>query len=316
VRAIKVSPSSSASSTASCSSSSSSKHSPGSTHTAHSDTDSERHCDDDSQLPLDFKVSPLRSSFVDLPGASSKLSPGAFAPPSMLSAALPHLYSSPWTTALNPLLQQQLMQAASLSGLYPFGLLHPTVSLGGISGLSSAFAGNNLLTSAPSATSSPVKQAPNVVVSSSDVAQRVKAEPLDEVVKSSSTKAECESASSSPPPANYVINPATGNKVRRNYKNTTKERRSEANARERTRVHTIGASFDQLRHLMPSLSADQKLSKLSILRISCKYILLLGAMTGKDYSEEQRGYSVAECIDMLNDTILAESKAKRQTSDR
>uniref|UniRef100_A0A914WUW9 BHLH domain-containing protein n=1 Tax=Plectus sambesii TaxID=2011161 RepID=A0A914WUW9_9BILA len=322
VRAAKVSLTlSSASSIASCSSSSSSKHSPGSTHTSHSDTDSERHCDDDSQLPSDAKVSPSRPFVFDATaGSSLKSSPqhgGALPPASLLTAAtLPHLYSSPWAAALNPLLQQQLLQAATFGGLYPFGLLHTPIPPIGVGGLSPAALGSGAaFSSTPSSLSpSPTKQTrTTTIAATSSELVKVKTEPADEAKCSSSDNAADRfTSSASPPSTNYVINPATGNKVRRNYKNTTKERRSEANARERTRVHTIGASFDQLRHLMPSLAADQKLSKLSILRISCKYILLLGAMVGKDYSEEQRGYSVAECIDMLNDTILAESKTKRQ----
>lgn len=98
---------------------------------------------------------------------------------------------------------------------------------------------------------------------------------------------------------------------RRNYKSMSRERRMEANARERNRVHTIGAAFDRLRRMVPSFGAEQKLSKLSILRITCKYILLLGAMSGEDYSIDQRNYSVSECVDMLSQTIIQESKLKK-----
>ena len=50
------------------------------------------------------------------------------------------------------------------------------------------------------------------------------------------------------------------------YKNLTRERRLVANARERTRVHTISSAFDELRAQIPSYSCNQKLSKLAILR--------------------------------------------------
>ena len=106
----------------------------------------------------------------------------------------------------------------------------------------------------------------------------------------------------------YIINPATGNRVRRNYKNMTSERRKEANARERSRVHVIAAAFERLRTQVPLVVAEQKLSKLSVLRIACKYILLLGAMNDMDFSHDQQRYSVDECVNMLNDTIAAESK--------
>ncbi|VDD79840.1 unnamed protein product, partial [Mesocestoides corti] len=49
-----------------------------------------------------------------------------------------------------------------------------------------------------------------------------------------------------------------------------------ANARERGRVHTIGAAFDALRRSVP-VSNECKLSKLSILRIAASYIETLTA---------------------------------------
>uniref|UniRef100_A0A915J1L0 BHLH domain-containing protein n=1 Tax=Romanomermis culicivorax TaxID=13658 RepID=A0A915J1L0_ROMCU len=109
----------------------------------------------------------------------------------------------------------------------------------------------------------------------------------------------------------FVINPVTGNKVRKSYKNMTLERRMEANARERTRVHTIGAAFDDLRKLIPTKQPDQKLSKLSILRIACSYILLLAAMNGLDYSAGSQGYSVEECLELVSETLAAESKYRK-----
>lgn len=115
-------------------------------------------------------------------------------------------------------------------------------------------------------------------------------------------------------PVDYVTNPCTGNKVRRNYKNMTRERRVEANARERTRVHTIGNAFDGLRAKIPMLKSDQKLSKLSILRITCGYIMLLAAMNGKDYSADQKGYSVDECVQMFNETLVNETKPTKAAS--
>ncbi|KAK9401625.1 protein atonal 8 [Crotalus adamanteus] len=47
-------------------------------------------------------------------------------------------------------------------------------------------------------------------------------------------------------------------------------RRLLANARERTRVHTISAAFEALRKQVPCYSYGQKLSKLAILRIACR----------------------------------------------
>ena len=61
-------------------------------------------------------------------------------------------------------------------------------------------------------------------------------------------------------------------KQRKNYKNMTRERRVEANARERTRVHAISAAFEGLRRAVPSYSYNQRLSKLAILRIACRSV--------------------------------------------
>lgn len=98
----------------------------------------------------------------------------------------------------------------------------------------------------------------------------------------------------------------------RNYKNMTRERRIEANARERTRVHTISAAFDTLRKSIPAYSNAQKLSKLSVLRISCSYILLLSRIAGMDYSEDQSEPPISECMDLLTKTIQTEGKLRKK----
>ncbi|XP_055303330.1 uncharacterized protein LOC129568999 [Sitodiplosis mosellana] len=102
----------------------------------------------------------------------------------------------------------------------------------------------------------------------------------------------------------------------RNYKNMTRERRIEANARERTRVHTISAAFDTLRQSIPSYSNTQKLSKLSILRVACSYILTLSRMTGLDYSVDQSEPSVASCLEEITRTIQTEGKARKRKDEK
>jgi len=101
----------------------------------------------------------------------------------------------------------------------------------------------------------------------------------------------------------------------RNYKNMTRERRIEANARERTRVHTISAAFDTLRRAIPSYSHNQKLSKLSVLRIACSYILTLSRVAGADYSADNSKPSLAECVDLVSRTIQTEGKLRRKKDD-
>ena len=102
---------------------------------------------------------------------------------------------------------------------------------------------------------------------------------------------------------------------RKNYKNMTRERRVEANARERSRVHTISAAFDGLRRAVPSYSYNQKLSKLAILRIACTYINALTKLTEMDEdapSLKLQDTSFAECVDNCTRTIQTEGKARRR----
>lgn len=101
----------------------------------------------------------------------------------------------------------------------------------------------------------------------------------------------------------------------KNYKNMTRERRIEANARERTRVHTISAAFDTLRQAIPSYSNTQKLSKLSILRVACAYILTLSRMTGLDYSEDQSAPSIQNCLEEITKNIQTEGKARKRKDE-
>lgn len=103
-----------------------------------------------------------------------------------------------------------------------------------------------------------------------------------------------------------------GSSQRRNYKNMSRERRIEANARERTRVHTISAAFDSLRRAVPAYSHNQKLSKLSVLRIAASYILTLSRVLGEDYSADQSQPSIEECIDNVSNTIQSEGKVKKK----
>lgn len=113
--------------------------------------------------------------------------------------------------------------------------------------------------------------------------------------------------------------PACGGsrKEQRNYKNMTRERRIEANARERTRVHTISAAFDTLRRSVPSYSHNQKLSKLSVLRIACSYIMTLtselGGSGGGVGGEEVP--PVAECTDLVTRTIQREGKLRKKKDE-
>lgn len=99
--------------------------------------------------------------------------------------------------------------------------------------------------------------------------------------------------------------------TQRNYKNMTRERRIEANARERTRVHTISAAYEKLRKCIPSYSSSHKLSKLAVLRIAGAYILALSRMMGDDLSADGSQPDVNECIDAVRNILEREGKVKK-----
>ncbi len=104
----------------------------------------------------------------------------------------------------------------------------------------------------------------------------------------------------------------------------TRDRRVEANARERKRVHTITAAYDKLQAslplyqqpaLMPS-SPNNKLSKLSVIKIATAYIHALSRLAGHDDTEDNSLVSVDEALTNYQQTVLEETriKFKRQSS--
>lgn len=101
----------------------------------------------------------------------------------------------------------------------------------------------------------------------------------------------------------------------RNYKNMTRERRIEANARERTRVHTISAAFDTLRKAVPAYSHNQKLSKLSVLRIACSYIMTLSKIATTPRGESPNGPELGACVDLVSRTIQTEGKLRKKKDE-
>lgn len=112
----------------------------------------------------------------------------------------------------------------------------------------------------------------------------------------------------------------SGKSKQRNYKNMTRERRIEANARERQRVHTITAAFDRLQGAIPTADdttgpSANKLSKLSIIKIATSYIMVLSRMAGHDYSQDQSEPSIEECIKQCADLVKAEAKSRKKSSE-
>ncbi|CAF3385783.1 unnamed protein product [Rotaria socialis] len=88
-------------------------------------------------------------------------------------------------------------------------------------------------------------------------------------------------------------------------------KRLEANARERERVHNLTAAFEALRQVIPMYGDQSKLSRLSILRIACSYVHVLGALNEIDFSQGQNAYTLNESFHMLSCTILNELKRKK-----
>lgn len=89
-------------------------------------------------------------------------------------------------------------------------------------------------------------------------------------------------------------------------------RRLLANARERTRVHTISAAFEALRKQVPCYSYGQKLSKLAILRIACNYILSLAQLAELDYSSDHSSLNFSQCVEQCTRTLQAEGRSKKK----
>ena len=107
---------------------------------------------------------------------------------------------------------------------------------------------------------------------------------------------------------------AAGEDPNRYYKNMSRERRLIANARERTRVHTISTAFDALRQAIPTYSYNQKLSKLAILRIASAYIKSLSALNG-DQVGNTFGQCVTECTKTLQMKCHARSRRKGRSKE-
>ena len=97
----------------------------------------------------------------------------------------------------------------------------------------------------------------------------------------------------------------------------SRDRRIEANARERKRVHTITAAYDKLQAILPLSNVetnDAKLSKLSVIKIATAYILALSRMAGnEDYTEDKRLSSVEDAMDNYHKIVMEEIKTRPRT---
>ena len=83
--------------------------------------------------------------------------------------------------------------------------------------------------------------------------------------------------------------------------NSQLQRRLVANARERSRVHALSNAFDSLRESIPSYSSEQKLSKLTILRVAINYIDALTQLLAPKTPDTEDRFErcVEECTAVL-----------------
>ena len=133
------------------------------------------------------------------------------------------------------------------------------------------------------------------------------------------------SSSSSPNPICKSKNAVStqSNEDSKYYKNMSRERRLIANARERTRVHTISTAFDALRQAIPTYSYNQKLSKLAILRIASSYIKSLTAMTQEPealveqtQTDDTCKTAFSQCVADCTKTLQMECRARSRRKGR
>eukprot|EP00058_Branchiostoma_floridae_P010584 XP_002596072.1 hypothetical protein BRAFLDRAFT_66197 [Branchiostoma floridae] len=114
-----------------------------------------------------------------------------------------------------------------------------------------------------------------------------------------------------PSPVPWSVSTSPSSRQRgRPYKTLTRDKRIVANARERSRVHTISAAFESLRRAVPSYSYNQKLSKLAILRVACSYITALACLNGQDYSRHRASLEFAQCVDQCTRTLQMEGRSR------
>ncbi|XP_066304419.1 transcription factor atoh8-like [Branchiostoma lanceolatum] len=118
----------------------------------------------------------------------------------------------------------------------------------------------------------------------------------------------------SPVPWSMPTSPSSRQRGRP-YKTLTRDKRIVANARERSRVHTISAAFESLRRAVPSYSYNQKLSKLAILRVACSYITALACLNGQDYSRHRASLEFAQCVDQCTRTLQMEGRSRSRRKE-
>eukprot|EP00794_Sanderia_malayensis_P011808 gene11808-13032_t len=91
------------------------------------------------------------------------------------------------------------------------------------------------------------------------------------------------------------------------------DKRRVANARERTRVHTLSSAFNALKHAIPRYSVNQRLSKLTILKVAISYIAALDALNRSMGSNSDNSIGFQQNVDRCSKALQSEyGKAKKK----
>lgn len=91
----------------------------------------------------------------------------------------------------------------------------------------------------------------------------------------------------------------------KNRQLTQSDKRRVANARERTRVHALSSAFNSLRKAIPRYSANQRLSKLTILRVAINYIAALDALN-RDMGSSDVNRNFQQNVDLCTKALQSE----------
>ena len=92
------------------------------------------------------------------------------------------------------------------------------------------------------------------------------------------------------------------------------QQRHAANMRERKRMQSINDAFEGLRHHIPTLPYEKRLSKVDTLRLTIGYINFLGEIVSKDKNPDEVGRQAV--APQQKKVVVHSAKGERQTVDR
>jgi len=254
---------------------------------------------------LNLKQSPFRPWTAAAAAESRQFTRSGSVSPTSSSSCVSPVFAP---SALSPVLLEG-NSALPLNLSSPTALLLQFAALKAAGGNLPAAVMDKLISSPLAAVPAPEQDEPlSLVVTKEE--NTVKENKIDSVPPAAASPL---SASSSLPSTATKSSPV---KKQTNYKSKTRDRRVEANARERKRVHTITAAFDTLQSAIPTENQEKgvKLSKLSVIKIATAYIMALSRMAGYDYTEDQSAPSLHQVIQQYHQTVSEETKVKCRKS--